>query len=527
MGRTFVQPETQIATLDAFDDQVAAGAAMETTTFNLEQFLGAVISQINRLMHTTTAANNWYDDIATPGGGSKRGVNDLNTDLLDMENKRVLCRANLLTDVTVTAAQNWEILSVAGTEPPTEVAAVATTVNGAVVAQSALSGAGFNVHELTELAGPDALHPKNLCVVIDPSTGQQEQTAAGLDIFALLQYESTGVDGAAFNDISGGNRAKLSFVIHNGTHTDLIACPVAEIAGKTIRYQYSTRINLDALPEDCWLPILGFVDQSASVDVTRQNAYDNQGATSVDLTGNADLDLGAAVQWAIRDAANADLWNVTEGSAGGTTTITVGTDVDVYQNDAQDVDFNQGITVDEGGTPIDIGVTAGQIGTTGAADLTVDAGGELLLNDANFDAEATWAQAGVKVTETAAEVAAYETAFGGEVSLFNAIVQANSAAARSRADADCTVAVAANILIEGPGGPGAPNLSADLLDYDAKTFTSDVEVFINGLLQRPGANAAANHDVYPSAVSAERQVGAFYAEFKLKVGDNVSMFING
>ena len=48
------------------------------------------------------------------------------------------------------------------------------------------------------------------------------------------------------------------------------------------------------------------------------------------------------------------------------------------------------------------------------------------------------------------------------------------------------------------------------------TFVDDVDVFINGLLQRNGANAAANHDVYPSAVAAERQFGCFYAEYDLK-----------
>jgi hypothetical protein len=45
---------------------------------------------------------------------------------------------------------------------------------------------------------------------------------------------------------------------------------------------------------------------------------------------------------------------------------------------------------------------------------------------------------------------------------------------------------------------------------------TDVEVFINGQLQRPGADAAANNDVYPSAVAAEQATGDFYCEYNLK-----------
>ena len=492
MARTFIRQDAQIAQSFLYDDTLSAGTTLETATTSLENDLNGIRSQVKRLLWDD-GAGNWYDDVPIVNG-KKRAVFDLNTDLNDLEEKKFLCRANILTDVTVTAAQNWQILSVAGNQTPTQVAAVALTQNGAVVAQSATSAGAFNAHELTEIAGPDALNPRNLAVVRDASTGQPIQSA-GRDVFALLQYESTGADGGSFNDTSGGRRVKLSFVRPNSGFDDLEACPVIDIAGKAINYNYVFRINFDAYPETGFLSNTDFVDQAASVDVTLQRAYDNQGTTAVELAANADLDLGASVQWAIRDAANADLIHVAEGSSGGTTTLTVGTDVDVYQVNAVDVDFNAGITVREGGTrPINLGLNDGVIETS-AGDLRVLAAGELFLDDGNQSGSTWAATSGIKLSDTTAEWDSFETAFG-EVSLLNAIVQAYTAAAtRTKTVAVVTTGVAANADVSGPANDN--NLDVDLGDLSTGTFVTDYDIYLNGILLRNGANAAANHDVYP------------------------------
>jgi hypothetical protein len=510
MARTFIRQDAQIAQSFLYDDTLAAGTTLETATANIEDDLNGLRSQVKRLIWDD-GVGNWYDDIPTVNG-KKRAVFDLNTDLNDLEEKKFLGRANVLTDITVTAAQNWEILSFAGSETPTLVAAVALTQNGAVVAQSALSAGAFDVHELIEISGPDALNPKNLAVVRSAATGQVIQSS-GRDVFALLQYESTGADGGSFNDTSGGNRAKLSFVRPNATFDDLEAVPVGDIAGQTINYNYVFRINFDAFPESAFLSITNFVDQSASADVTRQRAYDNQGSLAVELATNADLDLGASIQWAIRDLANADLLNFTEGSGGGVTTMTVGVDVDTYQNNAVVVDFNSGITVREGGTrPIDLGNNDGVIETT-AGDLRVFGFAELYLDDGN-QTGSTWAQtSGIKLSDTTAEWDTFETNFG-EVSLLNAISQAYSAAAsRVKTVAMVTANVPADTDVSGPANDN--NLDVDLGDLSTGTFLTDYDIFLNGVLLRNGANAAANHDVYPGTSLAN---GQLKFEFSLRGG---------
>jgi hypothetical protein len=529
VGRSKLQQDEQIWQSNSYDDTIAPTlAAFETNPVNLETDLNNVRSQLSNLLDAQ--AGDWYADLNTPSAldtGSQRGVNDLNTDLHAVERKRVLRRVKLIQDITVTAAQNWEVLGASELPGNTTAAVGAVTTLGTVVA--AHGGTFGTTHSLTEVAGAHALAPKNLLEITDNSG--DPILSAGRRVWGLLQTESA-VDGHTMT-VGGTEEVQISFVRPNAAHTDLEACPVADIATLTIRYCYTERVPYLSLNEGDFLSSAAVDIGAGAANLDRQTAYDNQGATAVDLTTNATLDLeGAGLSWTIRDDLEAMLFQVVEGSAGGTSQVNLGSDVDEFDVDAAVTDFLNGITVDSGSTGIDIGAaTAGSIQR--AADLTLFASGagELYLHDSNIAGEGTWAQAGVKLTENATEVTDYETAFGGEVSLFNAIVQAKNASSRTRADTEVSGGdIAANTLIEGPGGPGTPNITADLVDYDAFTFVTDVEVFINGALQRPGANAAANHDVYPSAVSAERQVGAFYAEFKLKGGsnpDNVTMIRNG
>lgn len=512
MGRTFIRQETQIRFSESYDDTLAAGVALESGATDLEYDLNAMRSQLKRAIYADSAGD-WYADIPTVNG-KKRAISALNTDLDDIEEKKVLCRVDVLTDITVPALQNWKILTVAATEAPTLVAAVALTQDGAIVAQSALSGAGFNVHELTELAGPNAISPKNLLVVRNAVTGQKIQSS-NRDVFGLLQYESTGVDGAAFNDTSAGNRVKISFVRLNAALDDLEACPVADIAGQAINYGYVRRLKFDALPEECWLGNASFVDQTASVDVTRQRAYDNQSTTPVDLATNATLDLeGPGLAWTVRDDLEAVLFQITEGSAGGTSTVALGSDVDTFDVNAAVNDFAAGLRVATGGQRLNIGETAGLIESTGGNDLRIFGSGELYLDDGN-QAGSTWAQAnGIKLSDSTAEWDTFETNYG-EVSLINAINQAKNASTRgNKVYATATANANANTDVGGVGG-GA-NLDAQLPDLSGGSFLTDFDVYLNGNLLRPGANSGANHDYYPGTSLTD---GQLRFEFRVRTGD--------
>lgn len=396
-----------------------------------------------------------------------------------------------------------------GQLPSNTTAAVgAVTTLGTVVAQNT----SWPNISLAEVGGSTAISPKNLCVVVDGAT-RDPVLSSGRQIYALFQTEN-GTDGHTMTGTTP-NRALLSFVRITSAGDDLEFCPSSDIAGKTINYSSVTRKALEDLTEQDFLRGAE-VDTPSAATVTRQGAYDNQGTTPVDLTTDATLDLeGAGLVWAIRDDLQANLFRVVEGSAGGTSTIHFGTDVDSFDNDAVDNDFREGAKFDTSGTRIDVGMTAGVIETTGAADLRILGAGELYLDDGN-QSGSTWAQtAGIKLSDTTAEWNAFETAFG-EVSLLNAIVQAKKKENRTKAVAVVTGAISANTNVTGVGG-GA-NLDAPLPAYDhVASFVTDVDVYLNGVLMRNGADASANHDVYPGDTPAN---GDLKFEFNLKAGGN-------
>ena len=505
---SLLRQETQLHPSVTYDDTIAAGATMESAATNMEDDLNAIRSQLQRFFGET----NWYDDI------SGRTVALLGTDLTDLENKKFLFRTQILTDITVTAAQNWEVLSVAGSEAPTLTAAVgAVTTNGAVVAAH---GGTFDTHSLSEVTGANAIQPKNLCVVRDGTTGEAI-LSGGKVIWALLQSESA-VDGHTFDDAT--NQVQLSFVIENATADDLIACPVVDIATKTINYSYVQRINLDAIPEQAFLTGV-FVDQSAAVDVTLDNAIDNQvGPATQDQ--NIDVRITDTYSWAFQDSRGAvDILRVDALAAGDEVELNVA-NFDV--NNTNDADFSGGALFDTGGTQIGIGSTAGQIDSAGAltiitgatGDLTLNAdNGEMILADVNKDTS-TYAGA-FKLAETATEWDNFETEFG-EVSLLNALVQANQA--------DTTRVRAWATVQNGPHTPGTnitgagatPELDTQLTDYSAMTFITDVDIYINGQLQ---VNAAgATEDVYPGDTPAN---GDFKTTKRLFNGDKIIMITWG
>lgn len=502
--------ENQVWFSDTYTDNIAAGQAnLETPSTDLQFDLNAVRSQIHRIWDATMGGN-WYDDASTVNS-KKRSLLQLNTNLDTVEIKPFLFPDIVLTDVTVPAAQAFVVLSVAGAEAPTQTAAVgAVNTEGAVVAFDA----GFPGASTVEVAGPNALSPLNLCAIRDAATGEPIISSNGKEIFGLLQSESN-VDGHTFDDVNA--RVQISFVEENAAGTDLIQTAAADIATKTINYQYVRRLEYLNLPEWAFL-FRVFEDQVGGTDVTRQRAYDNQAAAPVDVTTNSILDLeGAGLTWEIRDDLEQRLFALIEGSAGGTSEVQIATDVDTFNVDAQVNDFANGMTVDSAGSDIAIGVTAGHVETTGAAvDLHLQGGREIFFDDAN-QVGSGWVQTdGIKLSETQQEWIDFKTAFG-EVSLLNAIEQAATATSRCKAYAAVSAAdIAAGTLIEGPGGPGAQNITADLCDYRTLTWVTDVDVYVNGKFQWNGVNLAAAKDNYPSVVAVEQQFGCFYMTYKLK-----------
>lgn len=424
-------------------------------------------------------------------------------------------QGNLIATTTTGANASWGGTTLSGgagdivvlqlSELPSNTTAAigSVTTLGTVAAYNS----GFGDISLAEVSGSTAISPKNLCTVVDSDT-RDPILSSGRVIYALFQTESN-TDGSTMTGTTP-NRAQLSFVRINAAGDDLEYVPSSDIAGKEINYSSITRKALEDLTEQDFLKGAE-VDVPSAATVTRQVAYDNQGATPVDVTTNATLDLeGAGLVWAIRDDAEATLLEVIEGSAGGTSQVNIRSDVDEFDVDAAVVDFAEGITVDSGGTALDIGVTtAGTISSAGlltlsstSADLKLDAGAYLVFTDQYQSGSGYGTD--LVLSDSSAEWDAYETAFG-EVSLLNAMVQAYNHGARgTKVYANVTVTTTADNDVGGVAG--GTNLDTQLPDMSGGTFTSDYDVFVNGQLQRPGADAAANNDYYPGTSLANGQL---------------------
>lgn len=506
MGRTFIRQDTQIRNAGEsadYDDSLAAGSTLQSGAASLLDDMNAIRSQLKRMVWAD-AAGNWYDDLQ---GSPKRGQAVLNSDLLDLEEKRLLFRSQVIVagGISVPATQNRVVLSVAGSETPSEVAAVgAVTTEGAVVAQAT----AFDTNgQLDLVAGSNALSPKNLCVVVDQTTGDPI-TSSGRRVWALLHSEIA-TDGHTFNDTD--QQVMLSFVRQNATGDALEACPVADIENQDINYSYVRRIAFDNVPEAAFL-IGAFVDQAGAVDVTLDNAIDNQSGPA---TQAQDID------WRISDTFTLDF----QTSDGGRTLLslaptsggdTVAFDTDDFDvNNANDADFLNGAKFDTGGTEIDIGVNAGVIETTGSDDLTINGAGELWLTDGNKPAG--WSLVGIKLSEDSTEWTDLETAYG-EVSLAAMLIAAaNPGNSRgTKIYAVVTANTDADIDVGGVGG--GTNLDAQLPDMSTGTFITAYDVYLNGELLRGGVDSSANHDYYPGTSLAN---GQLRFEFKVKIGDQI------
>lgn len=510
MARTFIRQDTQIRNSDVYDDTLVVGSTLESASTEIETDLNAIRSQAKRALFADNAGD-WFADINTPSAldpGAKRGITNLNTDLHDLERKRVLVAVDkFLTDITVGAVDNFKILALGELPPNTTAAVGAVTTRGTV---AAFHTGTFGTHALDEVSGSSAITPKNLCNIVDSVT-HDPILSSGRVVYALFQTETV-TDGHTMTGTTPV-RAQLSFVRLNAGGTDLEACPAADIQTKIIHYSAPERKALEDLNEQDFLR--GAVtDIAAATTVTRQVAYNNQGTTPVDLTTNATLDLeGPGLTWIIRDDTQANLLRILEGSAGGTSEVQLGTDVDVFNVDAIVNDFAEGIRADTGGTRIDVGVNAGVVESTGANDLRILGAAELFLDDGN-QTGSTWAQtSGIKLSDTQAEWDLFETNFG-EVSLLNAINQAKNTSARNtKVYANVTVDTNANLDVSLANG----NLDTALPAMNAGSYLTDYDVFLNGNLLRPGANAAANNDYYPGTTITAPAKLKF--EFKVKNQD--------
>lgn len=512
MARTFVRQATQIRKSDTYSDVVTPSQAnYETNTVNIEDDLNSLRSQINNLLNRNGAsfpsANGWYGTITAPSSfedGKARGVNEINQQLHDLERKRVLVASTNLADVTVGAGNNFVILGV-GQLPTKTITAVgsATTITGSVAAH--VQGT-FGAWSADFVTGSTNIAPKNLCEIVEGSTRDQILSDNRV-VYALFQSENS-TSGHTMTTTTP-NRVQLSFVRINSAGDNLEAVPAADIQGKTINYASVERKPLEGLSEQDFLRG-AILDNAGTTTLNRQNAYDNQGTTAIELANNATLDIGSGFYWQLRDKDNNTLFRITDGAGLGTTTFLIDTDVDNFDVNAVDIDFSQGAKFDTGGTRIDVGMNAGVIETTATADLRVLGAGELYLDDGN-QAGSSWAQTnGIKLSDTTLEWTEFENAFGSEMSLLKAVYQSKR---RSKVYAIVNTTVAADTDVSFAAGNIGPGELPQML---SGSFTTDYDVYLNGQLLFPGANAGEDNDYYPGSTGDGKSLRF---EFSLKAND--------
>jgi hypothetical protein len=407
-----------------------------------------------------------------------------------------------------------KVLSSASSETPTEAAAVnASTAVGVVVATLT---ADVGQHSLVEVSGPNAISAKNLVIIRDAVTGQPLQNGNNKDIFGLLQTETGVVDGDTFNDTN--HQVQISFVAENSAGNDLEHVDATYTGGKVINYAYVRRIDLDSIPETAFLSGV-FIDQSAAAsDVTLNNAIDNQVGPATQTDRNIRWQITDTFSLDFEDSTGVrDLVKIAPNVAGDA--VTVDADTITFTNPSNNTTFTNGASFDTSGTQLNVGVTAGQVDSAGAltllsggsADLTVRAAGEMYLDDSNQTGSAWTQTAGIKLSDTTAEWNNFRTQFG-EVSLLNAIYQARKGD-RTKGVAVATANISADTNVTGAGG--SPNIDAQLPAYNGADFVANVDVYLNGILLRNGANSGSNHDVYPGTTPAN---GDLKFEFNLKGG---------
>lgn len=504
MSRTFISQPTQVFRSEVFDDALVAGPTLQTTSSNLEADLNAMRSQIRRLLWASVTGS-WYDDVTAPSGSnSARGLNTINVDLTDLEQKRFLFRKQNLNFVNVATGSNFALLSASLGTTPSNFAVVyhpllaLPFLTGTIVALLSGTEGTYASHSLALVSGSSVLTPKNLVVVRDAWTGLHISDTNGRDIYALLQAESGSLTGDAFND--SNRRTQLSFVVETISNqtSSLMPALTNSIGGKTITYNYVRRIALDDIPEDAYLSNTIFTDVAADVsssvslpDITLNRAIDNQVGV-VTMDNNITIRVSSSYAWTFTSGTTT-LWQLFASDVGNSMTFNA---TRMGFSGSVPVTFESGVSVATGSTQINLGVTPGVLNTLTGNSLTLKGGTQLRFGDVYGDTS-TYLGGVIPFATSTIEWNNFSSNFGNQTTLlgaFQIISQSlSSSLRRTRASAGTTpLLLTANTNVTFP-----TNLDAPLLSYLGRDFVKDLNVYLNGVLLLPGRSSADPNDVYP------------------------------
>lgn len=275
MPRTLISQPSQVHSSETYDDALSVGSGLQTGSTSLEYDLNALRTQVKRILWGA-ASGSWFDSVSEPSGsGSGRGLNTVNYDLTDVEQKRLLFRRQVISMVDVATGSNVALLSSSLGTAPVGLAVVyhplltSSTAVGTIVSLLSGSEGSYGTASLSLVSGSTRITPKNLCVIRDAYTLNALTTSAGShQIYGLLQVESGTNTGDAFGDVS--TRSQISFVyplVSNGT-ASLTLASSQDVGGRSINCAYVERTAFDDISEEAFLFDDVFVGKSSSTTST-------------------------------------------------------------------------------------------------------------------------------------------------------------------------------------------------------------------------------------------------------------------
>jgi hypothetical protein len=220
----------------------------------------ALQSELNSVADNSTGT---FDPVTMNNASLLTGVTAVRNKTLVFLNVQPLA-------VTVPAGQNYTTLT--GAAKPGYNIAIGASVLGAITARLAGSVGSNQVTAATDNG--------NLCNIRSASTYEALATG-GCRIYALLQAGSSATDATAFAD-TGNNLGQVSFVYWNSSAGAWTACPIGDIAGKSIQIFFRRREQTITAPEQAFSQ--DFLSESESV-FGRNYAYASTVGTTQATTG--------------------------------------------------------------------------------------------------------------------------------------------------------------------------------------------------------------------------------------------------
>jgi hypothetical protein len=470
-------------------------AAAETASVDMADYHEYIISQIKRIIHGDQAGN-WHDDPGSVHGGDASLYALFNQ--TSCGEKNALKWSLNLTDITVPAGKNVVLLSTAGF-PPSRPIAILNTTKGAVVAQ--LAGALTNppTHDMTENSGENALKPKNLVAIFDGDTGDPI-LSSDRRVWGLLQVGSGATDGNSFT-LTGNDQGQISLVRPNATFDDLEAVPYADVENKKIIYSYSDRNDLASLSEDSYRGDLGEADPVTPGFGGLDRAYDGGHYMEVDGS-DVDIRLADTKAWVVRSGSGGSiLWQIVRND-GGTTKVQVGSTVDVFDNDAADSNFAEGMAVDTAGQAINIGKTALGVLDSASIETRATGGDNTVAASADVKFKTVRETTALPLDDaTTGTISGLKTVFEGSGSFVSVADAIKYAIQEGGVDLTLKIFVAGSNYGQGVNIPAATlDLTTHTIDMNTPANT-DTFLFLNGRLLY-GGNGTTKNDVYAGTAPA-------------------------